>query len=209
MNSRRRVNSNVVRFDLGLNMLQRLLPLTITLLFLLPMSASVKAQGFSSLQLSPDGQHSYQVLLTAPQFEDDAIGYAAQPSRLVAAYRILLKEPSADAAFKSLLESATPAGQLYALCGVYYTDNQFFLTTVEKHAERTDFVHAQFGCIGGTMRVSALVKTNAPNVVRLSTPKQSIADWQSKNPALTKNGFLVDIFGGGYPSMFSRQYNSN
>jgi hypothetical protein len=189
-------------------MLQRLLPLASALMLLLPIGASVKAQAFSTSQLSPEGQHSYQVLLSAPQFEDDAIGYALDSSKLVVAYRVLIKEPYADAAFKSLLASATPVGQLYALCGVYYTDNQFFLTAVERHAERTEFVRTQFGCIGSTMRVSALVRTNAPNVVRLS-PKQSIADWEAKNPTLTKNGFLLDIFGGGYPSMFSRQYNSN
>ena len=190
-------------------MFQRFLSLIISLLFILCLRASVNAQAFAVSQLSPDGQKSYEVLLTAPEFEDDAIGYALDSSELVNAYRVLLKEPRADGAFKSLLEKATTAGQLYALCGLYYTDNRFFLTAVEKHAQSTDFVHTQLGCVGGMMRVSALIKANTRNVVRLSTPKESIADWRARNPTLTNNGFLLDIFGGGYPSMFSRKYTSN
>jgi hypothetical protein len=173
------------------------------------MKASASVQSFSVPKLGDDGQKAYQVLLIAEQFEGEVIGYAAEPSKIVEAYRVLLKEAYADAAFKSLLEKATPAGQLYALCGVYYTDHAFFLSVVEKHVERSDRVHTQFGCIGGSMLASELVKAKAPNAVRLSSPKQSITEWGNNNPELSRKGYRLDIFGGGYPSMFSRQYNSN
>ena len=85
------------------------------------------------MTLSETGQAAYQTLLLADQFEDNFIGMAAQPSKLTLAYRKLLKETEADSAFKSLLNQATFAGQLYALCGLYFTDHQFFLTVIEKY----------------------------------------------------------------------------
>ena len=189
-------------------MLRNLTSLAILFLLLL-LTARVDAQTFSPSQLTSDGERSYQVLLLALEFEDDEIGIAQDSSQLVNAYRVLLKERYADAAFKSLLAKATPAGQLYALCGVYYTDHDFFRTVVERYAARTDYVKTQLGCIGRSMRVADLVKSTAPNVIRFSSPKQSIADWATSNPTFIKEGFVKDIFGGGYPSFFSRHYNSN
>jgi hypothetical protein len=90
----------------------KVISIVLLLCLLLPIKIMACTQAFSVEQLSGAGQRSYQTLLTANQFEDDAIGYAAQPSKLVEAYRILLKESAADVAFKSLLERATPAGQL-------------------------------------------------------------------------------------------------
>jgi hypothetical protein len=184
-------------------MRRSLLLLPLILFSLFPLRVLGRFQQISTLQLSGDGQKAYHVLLTASQFEDgadDVIACAVQPSRLIAGYRTLLKEPSADAAFKSLLDHATPAGQLYALCGVYYSDHPFFLAVLRKHTERTDYVSTQFGCVRGRMRVSDIVKLDdAPDVVRL-TSQESIFEWMNRNRKLSR--FRFDIFGGGYPSVF-------
>jgi hypothetical protein len=171
---------------------------------LLLLTARVNAQKFSASQLTSDGERSYEVLLRAAAFENDELGFARDSSQLVNAYRVLLKERHADAVFKSLLEKATPPGQLYGLCGIYYTDHDLFLTVVNKYAEQTDYINARLGPTGRRMRVADLVKSTAPNVVRLSGPKESIADWAARNPTLMKTGFVRDIFGGGYPSQFSQ-----
>jgi hypothetical protein len=55
---------------------------------------------------------------------------------------------------------------------------------------------------------SEIIQDKAPNVVRLSSPRQTIADWQKQNPDLSNKGYRLDIVGGGYPSEFSREYNS-
>ena len=128
------------------------------LIALLQASSMASTQSFSLTQLSQEGQAAYQTLLAAKQFEADAIGYAAQPSNLVAAYRSLLKEAPADGAFKALLDRATPAGQLYALCGIYWTDRAFFLSVVDKHRSRSDYVKTQFGCIGGRQPASGIIR---------------------------------------------------
>jgi hypothetical protein len=150
------------------------------------------------MELSETGQAAYQTLLLANQFEDNFIGVAAQPSKLVAAYRSLFKEPEVDSAFKHLLEQATPAGQLYALCGIYFTDHPFFLTAVEKYRNRSEIVHIQFGCLGWGMPFSEILEVKSPDVVRLPNPHQSLFDWQKEHPACSK----LDIIGGGYPHIF-------
>jgi hypothetical protein len=178
------------------------------LLSLLPIEMVAGIQSPSAFQLSPEGQKAYEALIVAERFEDEFIGYGAEPSKLVRAYRILLKEKNADGAFKSLLEKATSAGQLYALCGVYYTDHDFFLRAVEKHKVRSDFVRTMFGCIIGKMPVSKIVEVNTPNVVRLTRPEQTLNEWIDSHKEITNKGVQLDIIGGGYPSRFSRKYNS-
>jgi hypothetical protein len=88
------------------------------------------------------------------------------------------------------------------LCGVYFTDHSFFLTVIEEYKNRSDYVEIMIGCVIMDMRVSRIVESNAPDVVRLSSPKQTIREWLKKNRAAAKNGYLCDIIGGGYPSSF-------
>lgn len=172
------------------------------LIILLAQAVMAQSKPAPGVQLSAKGQQAFEMLLKADRFENDAIGYAASSSKFVGAYRVLLNEVAADAAFKSLLENATPAGQLYALCGIYFTDHASFLVIVEKHRTRSDDVKFQFGCIGGDMRASKIVESNAKNVVRLEHPSQKIAEWQKINAELVKEGYELDILGGGYPSEF-------
>jgi len=169
---------------------------------LLSMPISAVTQSFSANQLNNEGKKAYDTLVVAKRFEDVAIGVDGHLSVLVKAYRELLKQPLADLAFKSLLKEATLPGQLYALCGVYYTDHSFFLTVIEEYKNRGDYVEVMFGCLGGGMPVSEIVESKAPNVVRLSSPKQPISEWLRKNLAVTNKGYLLDIVGGGYPSTF-------
>jgi hypothetical protein len=141
-------------------------------------------------------------LVVAERFEDKFIVEGRHPSVLVEAYLKLLKQPQADVAFKSLLKEATLPGQLYALCGVYYTDHSFFLTVIEEYKNRSDYVMITFGSIGGVMPVSRIVEVKAPDVVRLLSPKQTIREWLRKKRAVAKNWYLRDIIGVGYPSSF-------
>ena len=182
----------------------RIMIAVFALLTLLSTPISAVTQSFSANPLNDEGKKAYDTLVVAKRFEDVAIGPDGSLSVLVRAYRELLKQPQADAAFKSLLKEATLPGQLYALCGVYYTDHSFFLTVIEEYKNRSDYVETLFGCIGGDIRVSKIVESKAPNVVRLSSPKQTISEWLRKNRAVTKKGYVVDLIGGGYPSRFKQ-----
>jgi hypothetical protein len=183
----------------------RIMIAVFVLLSLLPTPISAVTQSFSANQLNNEGKKAYDTLVVAKRFEDVAIGADGHLSVLVKAYRELLKQPQADVAFKSLLKEATLPGQLYALCGVYYTDHSFFLTVIEEYKKRSDYVMTKMGCIVfHKMPVSKIIESKAPNIVRLSSPKQTISEWLRKNRAVTKKGYWVDLIGGGYPSRFKQ-----
>ena len=163
-----------------------------------------QAMGQSNdLNLSQEGQTAYQTLLNAPLVEDKALGFAATPSELIKAFRILLKERQAQECFKSLLEKATLAGQLYALCGLYFTDYDFFLSAIEKYRQSDKEIVFFSGCIRMKIAVSDFIESKSPNVVRLNSPQESLEVWKSKQQKITnENGYVLDIIGGGYPNWF-------
>ena len=175
------------------------------LLSLLSTPISAVTQSFSANPLNDEGKKAYDTLVVAKRFEDVAIGPDGSLSVLVRAYRELLKQPQADAAFKSLLKEATLPGQLYALCGVYYTDHSFFMTVIKEYKNRSGYVTTKMGClVFQRVPVSKIVESRAPNVVRLSSPKQTISEWLRKNRVVTKKGYVVDLIGGGYPNRFKQ-----
>ena len=157
---------------------------------------------FTTAILSETGKAAYQALLAADQFEESFIGIAAQPSHLVVAYRTLLKETEADSAFKQLLEQASPAGQLYALCGVYFTDPASFPALVEKNRNRSEPVRVQSGCLGFGVPFADILADKSPQAVRLSGPDASLMEWRRDHPDCNK----FDIVGGGYPHAFTQSF---
>jgi hypothetical protein len=125
-----------------------------------------------------NAQKAYNVLLHADRFSGPMIGITGRMPETVEALLSLVQAPQASEAFKALLEEATLPGQLYALCGIYFTDRKAFKQAVERYRYRDDSVETQFGCKVGFNRVSDLVETSSP----LGT----------------------DILGGGYPAQFRR-----
>ena len=188
----------------------------VLLLLLLPATAA-RAQSFSEAQLSAEGQKAYQALLTATRFEDVAIGYAGKRSKLVEAYNILLTEPAADASFKNLLERARLPGQLYALCGLYFTNHDFFRSVVEKYRKSEEEVDTLSGCIGGFRPVSSLIEAQKPIRIDTNNPEQSLTahletntreliDWNTRKKKRKGDkepeGYQLDILNGGYSVWF-------
>lgn len=167
--------------------------------------------------LTDDGSKAFDTLLTSTQFEDRVIGVAGEPSKLVKAYNVLLKEMAADAAFKELLARATLPGQLYALCGLFFTDNSFFQRSVEKYRHSESTVSTQFGCIVSTWKVSDLVETRKPIIIDIHRPEESLdyydqlnmneyAQWNNhknkKKHDRPPVGYQLDILNGGYSVLF-------
>jgi hypothetical protein len=181
----------------------RTMEVLLCLFFLLATKVSIVSQ--PSNPLNDEGKKAYDILVIAEQFEDAFIGEAGHPSKLVKAYRELLKQPQSDVVFKRLLKEATLAGQLYALCGIYFTDHIFFLSMVEGYKNKRDYVETQSGCIISRLPVREIVEIKAPNVVRLAQLEQPIDEWRRANKAVTKKGYLLDIVGGGYPSRFAKR----
>jgi|WetSurMetagenome_2_1015567.scaffolds.fasta_scaffold157935_1 hypothetical protein len=148
--------------------------------------------------LSETGGKAYTALAGAAQFEEEFIGFGAVPSSLVAACRALRAEPNADSAFKALLGEATPAGQLYALCGLYFTDHAYFQEKIAAYRNRGDNIPMQSGCLVLGQRMSAIIENSSPKAIRLGGPDDSLNEWMRKHPEQNNS----DIIGGGYPHMF-------
>jgi len=111
---------------------------------------------------------------------------------------VLRREKDADAIFKDLLARANLAGQLYALCGIYYTDPDAFQHAIDGYRKRTDSVTTFSGCILSRTPVEGLIEHAGPRAVRLKGPSDTIDAWL-KREGSSPQSFFVDIVGGGYP----------
>lgn len=153
---------------------------------------------FDMEKLSAEGKEAYQILLKAKTFEEGLIGYAAQLSKKVESFNILFAEKEADATFKSLLQDAELAGQLYALSGIYYTDNNYFQEVVKNYQDNENEVNRMSGCEIFSDKVKNVVKSNSPKVAIIS-PNETMKDWWEKNKGVS---YEIDIIHGGFPASF-------
>jgi hypothetical protein len=117
-----------------------------------------RRQAVKTPRLSAEGEQAYAVLLIQERFEGRAIGYAGFTSQAVTALRTLLVEKNAAAAFRSLLTRATLAGQLYALCGLYFADPKQLLIEVQPYRSLKVPVLTLFGCLGGGRSAEKIVE---------------------------------------------------
>jgi hypothetical protein len=72
--------------------------------------------------------------------------------------RALLKEADAVKQFQSLLKSASPAGQLYALLGLRLRDRPAYEQAVPEFRKRSEVVSTLHGCIMMKEKMDAIVK---------------------------------------------------
>jgi hypothetical protein len=88
-----------------------------------------------------------RILVTAQSFDDVAVGYAAITPPTVHAYRALLRAPDGPDRFGKVLERGTPAGQLYALCGLFFLDPNAFDRHLARLQESPASVDRTDGCV--------------------------------------------------------------
>lgn len=118
-------------------------------------------------------EHAF--LLGTDRFMGDPVGDAGAPSWQVSAFRMLLECPYAKEGFKDLLARGSLPGQLYGLCGLYFTDHEAFRVAVESYAVMDEGIYACLsGCIIDRVPVRQIVWVDGPGVVRLTGPEESI-----------------------------------
>jgi len=84
------------------------------------------AQDTGALNLSEQGKSAYYTLSTVDAFNVGGFGLASATYKGEKALRVLLNERHSLNAFKSLLDYATPEGQMYGLMGLYIKDKSSF-----------------------------------------------------------------------------------
>ena len=167
--------------------------------------ANAQDKNFKEKQLTVEGRNAFQKLMTASTFEDTYIGEGGVLSEYIKAYRVLLEEKKRVGAFKLLLEKATIAGKLYALCGLFDTNHTFFLKAVENFKNSEEEVMTQSGCTLGREKVKSVVFNDSRDTIRLKNPLQTMEDWR-KSVGISENwSYSIDIYGGGYSLNFRKQ----
>jgi hypothetical protein len=124
-------------------------------------------------------------------------GDAGVTPESVYAFRRLIHAPNAGSRFAQLLQEATPAGQLYALCGLYFTDADAFRSAVPAFERSEQEVQHQQGCILSTDTVADMIHSAYRPVISLE-PGQAPEAWFKRHPESRNGGFHVDIAGGGF-----------
>jgi hypothetical protein len=97
-----------------------------------------------------------KILRGATTIESAAVSDGGEPSCYVMAYRRMLQSPRADKQFKRLFATAeTPAGRLYALAGLYWTDPEEFEGLLPRFlADEQTRVPQLFTCLGSEETVA-------------------------------------------------------
>lgn len=154
----------------------------------------------STAALTSRQREAFEYLRTAERLEMPTVGFLVARSRGYLAMRILRRSVNADAAFKELLQSGTPAGQLYGLCGLYHSDPIRFSSALPRYRADTGTVEMFWGCIIDTHKVSEIAcSENGLRVPRGGAVEKIWEAQRDRDP---------DICGGALPAIFGeRDYN--
>ncbi|MEI6602611.1 MAG: hypothetical protein WCL54_03910 [Clostridia bacterium] len=92
---------------------------------------------------------AYNILKEARMFSGnprDNLGNGATRTDEIDSFAVLFNNPHAEYLFRKLEKEATMHGKLFALCALYYLDNDYFKKVVEKYASRKEIIKGQIGC---------------------------------------------------------------
>jgi hypothetical protein len=109
--------------------------------------AAAQTARADTLALSAAGAQAYAKLHDAVTFESARIGFAALESENAKAFRALLAEPSAAAAFARLAAEGKPVGRLYGLAGLYLADRAAYDAAAAGFRRDDTQVHTIDGCV--------------------------------------------------------------
>jgi hypothetical protein len=160
---------------------------------------------FDLNKLSETGKNAYNTLLNAQSFESTHIGAAGSFSKLAESLGILQKEKNADEALKALLKNATLPGQLYALCGIFYTDYDFFAKEVENYKSNQELIQDVSGCMISQRKVAEIVESKNPKVAIIK-PAETLEDFWKAHQGKEGQGISFDISHGAYPAQFKEAF---
>ena len=150
--------------------------------------------------VTPDRDDSFMLLLNTDTFAGPMNGRGNRPSQQVAAFRLLLQLDDRAEVFSDLFRRATPAGKLYAVCGLYFSDPVLFGIACNDLATLEGSIRTHFTCIIASSTIRSIVGRKDDRTVKLK-PGQSLADWLSESDR--PDEYSLDIQGGGYPSLFA------
>ena len=103
-------------------------------------------------------EEAMDVLRRAPRYASASVGDGGVvPDEVVAWLTILSAPYAADSLFVDLLETATPAGRMYALAGIRAIDPLQFMLRARLFRRSREPVNTFVGCEGSTMTTAHIV----------------------------------------------------
>jgi hypothetical protein len=130
--------------------MKRLFPAVVACVSILGLAPSVDA--------SEEASRASVSLARENVFALGGVGVAGTMSGGEKDFRALLKEADAVQQLHSLLKSASPAGQLYALVGLRLRDRPAYDRAVTEFRKRSDEVSTLHGCIMMKEKMDGIVK---------------------------------------------------
>ena len=149
-----------------------------------------------------DPEAAFALLLNTRTFASSHVDFSGSPSEQYEAFNTLLRRADAPEVFSALLRRAYPAGQLYALSGLYLTDRGVFDIVAGSYESSQDSVYTQMGCVGDITPVAEIVRH--PRGIRLGE-RQSLTEWYEANHGdgwemiEPSEAYEYDIVGGAWP----------
>lgn len=128
-----------------------------------------------------------------------AIGLDGHFPPEIEAFQRVIEDPGADAAFNYLIREGNPAGQLYGLCGLYFTNPRRFSAQVEKLREDAEIVFTMEANAARYLDVEEVLVSRLPTVVRIPSPGLPPEEWRGAAGMLPFETVTLDVAGGGYP----------
>lgn len=136
------------------------LKLTITIMalstFIMP---STNASEHSKMNTSKNWQDHYTQIKTAKRFDDSVIGEAIDQSANFKAYKGLKESDISVSKLEKLLQSATPAGKLYAAVLISDKSHERGLEAYKKLLTDNSDVDYKSGCKVCSFKVSEIAKS--------------------------------------------------
>jgi hypothetical protein len=151
----------------------------------------------ASTALPTTAAEALEVLRAADTFEDTHVGYGGELSRYVAAFRVVLADPGAGAAFHSLVDRATPAGRLYGAAGLYFADPPAFDVALARIAAAGGEVPTKHGCSSMVEPIASVIRAAAPTRIVVEHG-ETLTSWFAAHP----KGGPCDLAGGCVPLWF-------
>jgi hypothetical protein len=121
------------------------------------MPVQSQSSSISPIHASQPLDIAVAILRNAERFSSAGVGYAGLTPNEVMAWRVVFFRGDAESTFKNLLETATPAGQMYALAGLRFGKPDVFTRAATRLEGRLDRVQTVRGCIGGSETIAELV----------------------------------------------------
>jgi len=144
------------------------------------------AAGHASPPVSPTPQvaAALSIVQHAPEFSVGPVGEGRACAPPVRAFAVLLAQPNAAEQFGAVLPGATPAGQLYALCGLFLTDRAAYSASAPRVLASPEYVVYRGGCIGVNERLAAMVQkpeaSERPDIASGELPSRLLAYIESQ-----------------------------